>query len=282
MELSLKDYFFIIIKKWKIILSLTLAGILLMFIYSYFLVKDKYEISTAASLNKIIEKQDPNQAEELNTTDKENIAFDRIISRFNVELTDAKYLYELVWNVKTEELISNYNALDAQTSIDFDFESDYSTIGEWAEDLGYTKKSLREDLKFSFSGVSRGYFTISITVTNPDFGVSLLAAYNLVSKKRVSIMSEQATYNTVVKSNYLIIDHPTIPDDKDIIRPNLPVNMLLGALVGIVLAVAVILIINFYDIKIKSEDDIREKFDVPVIASIPDVSEIKKGKKENV
>ena len=90
-------------------------------------------------------------------------------------------------------------------------------------------------------------------------------------------MSEQATYNTIVKSDYLIIDQPVIPNDKDVIRPNIPVNMMLGALVGIVLAVAVVLIINFYDVKVKGEDDIREKFDVPVIASIPDVSEIKKG-----
>ena len=282
MELSLKDYFLIIIKKWKIVLSLVLAGILIMFIYSYFMVKDKYEISTTASLSKKIVKLDPDQSEELNTTDKENTAFERIISRFNVELTDAKYLYDLVWDMEIENLSSLYNEVEAQEKNGLVFESEYATIGEWAEKLGYTKKSLRQALHFSFSTVSRGYFTVSITVTKPDFGVTLLAAYNLVAKQRVSEMSEQATFNTNVKSDYLIIDQPIIPDQKDVIRPNLPVNMLLGALVGIVLAVSVILIINFYDVKIKNEDDIREKFDVPVIASIPDISEIKKGKKENV
>lgn len=282
MELSLKDYFLIIIRKWKIILSLVLAGILIMFIYSYFVVQDKYEISTTASLSKIIEKQDPAQSEELNTTDKENTAFERIISRFNVELTDAKYLYDRVWDMEIKELSLLYNAVVARVPNDLVFESEYTTVGEWAAKLGYSKKSLREDINYSFSTISRGYFTISTTVLNPNFGVTLLAAYNLVAKQCVSEISEQATFNTDVKSDYHIIDQPVIPDDKDIIRPNLPVNMLLGALVGIVLAVSVILIINFYDVKIKSEDDIREKFDVPVIASIPDVSEIKKGKKDNV
>jgi capsular polysaccharide biosynthesis protein len=277
LELSLKDYFFIIIKKWKIVLSFLLAGILFMFAWSYFFVDDKYEISTTSSLYKIIDKVNPDIPEEINTTDKENTAFDRIVSKFNVELSDAKYLYDLVWNVKIEQLSTLYNEVEAQTPNTFSFESDYATIGKWAESLGYTKKNLRQALNFSFSTVSKGYFTINITVKNPDFGVSLLAAYNLVAKQRVGDMSEQATYNTIVKSDYLIIDQPVIPNDKDVIRPNIPVNMMLGALVGIVLAVAVVLIINFYDVKVKGEDDIREKFDVPVIASIPDVSEIKKG-----
>ncbi|HEY8390062.1 MAG TPA: Wzz/FepE/Etk N-terminal domain-containing protein [Clostridia bacterium] len=275
MELSLKDYFFIIIKRWKIIVSLVLAGMLIMFFWSFFIIKDKYEISTTASLYKIIQKIDPNQSEEINTTDKENTAFERIVSRFNAELTGANYLYDLVWNTEISQLSSSYDSLESQAQNTYVFKSDYSTIGEWAQKIGYTKKSLRQALNFSFSSVSKGYFTISITVTNPDFGVCLLAAYNLVSKERVSEISEQATYNTIVKSSYLIIDQPIIPEDKDVIRPNIPVNMLLGALVGAVLAVTIILIVNFYDVKIKNEDDIREKFDVPVIATIPDISEIK-------
>lgn len=52
--------------------------------------------------------------------------------------------------------------------------------------------------------------------------------------------------------------------------------MFLGALVGIILAISVILLVNYYDVKIKDENDIREKFDVPVIATIPDISDNKK------
>lgn len=272
MELSLKDYFFIIIKKWKILAAFVLAGILLMFCYSYFLVSDKYEISTTADLDRIIEGSDSG----ISVSNKEDDAFKKLVYRFKTHIMQADYLFDDIWNQDLKELYSSYGSIKSKKQADIAFDRNFETIGQWAESLGYSKKSLKKEINFSFSTESQGFFTISIIVKDPQFGVSLLAAYNYVSMQEVKTMSEPASTDIVVKADYVILDHPAIPDDKDVIRPNILLNMFLGALVGLILAVSVILIINYYDVKIKGEDDIKEKFDVPVIASIPDATELKK------
>lgn len=273
MELSLKDYFFIIIKKWKIILAFVLAGALLMFLFSFFLIDDKYEIKTTSYLSKIIEGSEPG----VSLSNKEDQAFNKLVSKFKTHITQADYIFEDIWNQDLEELFLTYDAIQSQKDADISVETDYKTVGEWAEELGYTKKSLKKEVEFNFSNEDTGFLTISVVVKNPEFGMVLLASYNYVSMKKVRTMSEPASADVTIKAEYVVLDHPSIPEEKDVIRPNIPLNMFLGALVGLILAVSVILIINYYDVKIKSEEDIREKFDVPVIASIPDVSELKKG-----
>lgn len=273
MELSLKDYFFIIIKKWKIILAFVLAGALLMFLFSFFLIDDKYEIKTTSYLSKIIEGSEPGAS----LSNKEDQAFNKLVSKFKTHITQADYIFEDIWNQDLEELFLTYDAIQSQKDADISVETDYKTVGEWAEELGYTKKSLKKEVEFNFSNEDTGFLTISVVVKNPEFGMVLLASYNYVSMKKVRTMSEPASADVTIKAEYVVLDHPSIPEENDVIRPNIPLNMFLGALVGLILAVSVILIINYYDVKIKSEEDIREKFDVPVIASIPDVSELKKG-----
>jgi capsular polysaccharide biosynthesis protein len=278
LELSLKDYFFIIIKKWKIILAFVLAGILIMFFWSYFLIDDRYEIKTTSDLNPKIEGSEAGAS----LTNKEEQAFNRLVSKFKTHITEADYIFERIWDQDLDELFSSYDdTVLSQKGADISFETEYNTVGQWAEKLGYTKKSLKRNVDFAFSEEDAGFLTISIVAKNPEFGVVLLASYNYVSTIVISEMSEPASVDVTIKADYIVLDHPAIPEDKDVIRPNIPLNMFLGALVSLILAVSVILIINYYDVKIKGEDDIREKFDVPVIATIPDVSEIKKGNIKN-
>ena len=274
MELSLKDYFFIIIKKWKILLSFLLIGLLITFIWSYFFIDDKYEISTTSSLEMVIEG---NGASEINITNKEEQAFNRLVSNFEFYLVESSSIFDTIWDQDLNELFSSYDDIKAEKKADLSFETEHETIGEWAQSLGYSKKKLRQAVNFLFSDKAKGFFIISITVKDPQFGVALMAAYNLASMQKASAMSQPASTELTVKAEYHILDQPHIPDEKDVIRPNILLNMFLGALVGIILAVSVILLVNYYDVKIKDENDIREKFDVPVIATIPDISDNKKG-----
>jgi len=274
LELSLKDYFLIIFKKWKILLAFMLAGLLLMFFWSYFLIDDKYEISTTSSL---LIDQIEGSSSQGDMVNKEQQAFNRLVSNFEFYLVEADTIFDNIWEQNLAELYSSYDDVHAENKVDISFETEHETVGEWAQSLGYSKKKLKQAVDFSFWDKANGLFKISITVKDPQFGVVLMAAYNLASMKKVSDMSEPASADVIVKAQYHIIDQPHIPDENDVIRPNITLNMFLGALVGIILAICVILIINHYDVKIKNEDDIREKFDVPVIAVIPDISDNKKG-----
>lgn len=56
------------------------------------------------------------------------------------------------------------------------------------------------------------------------------------------------------------------------VGPSLMRNTLLGAIVGAVLVVLVILLKDMLDIRIKTEEDIVERYDLPLLGTIPDFS----------
>lgn len=51
--------------------------------------------------------------------------------------------------------------------------------------------------------------------------------------------------------------------------PNVSLNLLLGVVVGLVLAISAAFLADFFDDRFRSEDDIKERLGVPVLASIP-------------
>ncbi len=68
---------------------------------------------------------------------------------------------------------------------------------------------------------------------------------------------------------------PTTPTS-----PNKTLNSIIGVLLGIILGVLIIFVIEFFDIRIKTEDDLVSKFDLPILGVIPDLeSSLVKGGK---
>lgn len=117
MELSLKDYFFIIIKKWKILLSFLLIGLLITFIWSYFFIDDKYEISTTSSLEMDLEMDiEGNGASEINIINKEEQAFNRLVSNFEFYLVESSSIFDTIWDQDLNELFSSYDDIKAEKS----------------------------------------------------------------------------------------------------------------------------------------------------------------------
>jgi capsular exopolysaccharide synthesis family protein len=52
-------------------------------------------------------------------------------------------------------------------------------------------------------------------------------------------------------------------------QPNLSLNLLLGIMVGFVLAVTAVFLAEFFDDRFRSDEDVRERLGVPVLAMIP-------------
>ena len=61
---------------------------------------------------------------------------------------------------------------------------------------------------------------------------------------------------------------PTAP-----VSPSLMKNVLIGGIVGFVLAAAVIILLYFMDDTIKNEEDVRKYLGLNVLASLPDTKE---------
>jgi capsular exopolysaccharide synthesis family protein len=55
------------------------------------------------------------------------------------------------------------------------------------------------------------------------------------------------------------------------VSPNIPFNLLLGFVVGLVLAVTAVFVAEFFDDRFRSEDDVKERLGMPVLAMIPKI-----------
>jgi capsular exopolysaccharide synthesis family protein len=53
------------------------------------------------------------------------------------------------------------------------------------------------------------------------------------------------------------------------VSPNVPLNLLLGVVVGLILAVTGVFLADFFDDRFRSEDDVKERLGIPVLATIP-------------
>jgi len=54
-----------------------------------------------------------------------------------------------------------------------------------------------------------------------------------------------------------------------VIAPNIPLNVLLGIVVGLVLAVSGVFLADFFDDRFRTEEDLKERLGLPVLAMIP-------------
>lgn len=66
-----------------------------------------------------------------------------------------------------------------------------------------------------------------------------------------------------------IIDEASTPTAPS--SPNVTLNTIVGILLGALLGVLIVFIIEFFDTRIKGEDDLISKFDLPILGVIPDM-----------
>ncbi len=75
-----------------------------------------------------------------------------------------------------------------------------------------------------------------------------------------------------------ILDDGRVPTSP--VSPNTKKNVLVAALVGMVLGGLIILVLELFDTRIKSRDDIVTKYDEPLLGEIPEVLPMKVGEEK--
>lgn len=103
-------------------------------------------------------------------------------------------------------------------------------------------------------------FSAKVTTTDP--AVSQLIAETLVDQ--VPKLINEANDGLVTAR---VVDAPIKASSS--IQPNYLRNCIIGLFIGIVLAVAIILLNDILNIKIGSEDELAEKYDIPVLGAVP-------------
>ena len=85
------------------------------------------------------------------------------------------------------------------------------------------------------------------------------------------------TANIVDGSSMKIIDHPFLPTS--IYKPNYIKLSMLGAVAGMLLIVIVICIRQFFNDKVTSEEELEDRYSIPIVGVIPDMINVDKHNK---
>jgi len=102
-------------------------------------------------------------------------------------------------------------------------------------------------------------FRISVTHTNPLEAQIIADAIIKVAPSEIKrVMNAGAV---------TVVDYATLPVSPS--SPSIPKNTVLGGLLGLFLIVAIILVMQIFDNRVKSEFVLVENFDLPIIGMIP-------------
>ena len=105
-------------------------------------------------------------------------------------------------------------------------------------------------------------FRVTVTTPNPQMSADLANAIAAVAPGEIAEIIEG--------SSAKIIDYARVPTGRS--SPNYVTNTVLGALIGAVLAIIVILVQNMMDLRVRNEEELAKICSVPVLGVIPDMT----------
>ena len=136
------------------------------------------------------------------------------------------------------------------------------------------EEKLKADYKYKDLNYSVEQLQGMITIENPS-GTSLMRMTATNSDAQLAADIANAAADAVAEriSEVMVIDKPSSVEEAE--KPNYPVspnvkkNMIMGGLIGAVLAVGVFTLLFLLDDTIKSEEDVRRYLQLNTLASIP-------------
>lgn len=139
-----------------------------------------------------------------------------------------------------------------------------------------TTRSVLEDV-IDKLGLDMNYKTLrsNIAINNPEDTRLLELTVTDSSPERVkTIADELAEVSADFISDQMEVPAPKIIEESEVpteqASPSLSRNIMLGALLGVVVAAGIITVMVMMDDTLKSEDDIVQYLGIPALASIPD------------
>ncbi|HZW48810.1 MAG TPA: Wzz/FepE/Etk N-terminal domain-containing protein [Bacillota bacterium] len=138
--------------------------------------------------------------------------------------------------------------------------------------LGYTGAQIKDMISAS-SENNTEVIKVMVENTNPEHAQEIANTLLTVGTEKIVKVMKAGSVE--------VIDEAKLPIKPS--SPNVLLNTVIGALLGLMISVMGILLVEMFDTTIKSEEDIKEMFNIPIVGVIPTIpvsaSEKKGGKK---
>ena len=158
----------------------------------------------------------------------------------------------------------NANARFSETYIELiQSESVLEEVGKTLENSGYerpTVAKLRKVLAFSTKNETE---VMEVSASSSDPYLAQAAANAVLSVAPAEIKK-------IVKAGgAAVVDMAKLPLAPS--SPNVTMNTVMGFLIGLVLGCVLIFLIEFFDLRIKPDNNLEEMYGIPVIGNIPEI-----------
>lgn len=219
-EIDIKSLVYILIKKYKIILLVSVLGLILSFLTTKLFIDAKY--SSYASLY-VNNTQTQGQDSIININDIN--ASQKLINTYIVILQDKEFLKLVAANMNNEVTV------------------------EYLKDV--VKMNAKNDTNI---------LQIVASTNNPELSARIC---NQIANDAPAFLKE------IVKGGSAEAFGTAEPASSPS-SPNIYKNCILGLFAGFALSAAIVLLMHFIDNTVKDEDDVRERFNIPVLGEVPD------------
>lgn len=122
--------------------------------------------------------------------------------------------------------------------------------------------------------------SIKVVDNTEIFQISVTTSSAYESYKLVSAMQDVAPnyIRSIKNSTEISIVDPAVFNPVPTV-PNILLNTILGAMLGCISCIGVIFLLEFLDVRVKSEDEITKKYQLPILGAIPNYNHAMKDKR---
>lgn len=124
--------------------------------------------------------------------------------------------------------------------------------------LSYTVENVKKMVAFSSLNDTE-VFQAQVSAPDPNEAKTIADVITKLAPVTIGQLKENASLK--------VVDSATLPERPS--SPNTTLNSIIGLLLGVILSIVFVLLRDVLDVRIKSEDDILEKYNIPILASIP-------------
>lgn len=240
-EINLVEIFYLLLSRIKFIILLTAIGGAAFFCYAKFWLPVKYTSSVS------IYVKNSNESTSQTATASDLSAAKSLASTYIVILDD-----DVVYDKVSELLLADYGA---------DQLKQFFTIDKDKEGKEYIPASQIRSLVSAKALNNTEVIQISAVTRDPGLSASICNDIASFAKELLMDVTKAGSVETIGYAK-----QPNSPSG-----PNKKRYTMIGALIGFVLAVAFVIITKLLDNKIRTGEEIRQKFSIPVLGEIPDL-----------
>ena len=235
-EVSVSELLGAVLKKWWIVVIALVLGAVMMFAYTQYLVIPMYKTTARLGVHTTDD----------NTTAVGDANFGYVISRDCADVITGNVVLR--------------NAADKLNAYDFP-ENNNMKYREYTADVLATMVSAE-------SYTDSKFFTVSVTSMYPEEA-------RIVAEKVIEAFSEGVSREDLLAkggAECKVVHMPTTP--KTPISPNKTLNVMIGAIIGVLISCVAVIIAHFSSNRLQSEEWLIVNYgeDIPLLAVIPDAS----------